>query len=98
MDDRRRESGEQLTRRQASSRKRRRRRRKKKILRILTVIGITILVIAAVLGISYGVGKHITGKYMNNSNTETTVDISAEPSADAVENLIKAGTFDRLAP
>lgn len=91
MDDRRRESGEQLTRRQASSRKRRRRRRKKKILRILTVIGITILVIAAVLGISYGVGKHITGKYMNNSNAETTVDISAEPSADAVEIVIPQG-------
>ncbi|MEA4972535.1 MAG: endolytic transglycosylase MltG [Candidatus Metalachnospira sp.] len=71
-------------------RKKRKKRKVSKLLRFLTVIGAVILIAAAVVGISYAIGKHFANNIMSASSGEITTDVT-QPNADSVEVVIPQG-------
>lgn len=71
-------------------RKRRRRKRGSKALRILAVIGVILLLMAAIVGISYAIGRHVANSVMSESTEELTTDVT-QPSSDSIEVSIPQG-------
>lgn len=73
--------------------KRRRTKRNKgsRILRILTVIAAVILIAAAVIGISYAIGRHFANNILSTTSEEVTTDIT-QPSSDSIEVVIPQGS------
>lgn len=79
---------------QSRRRKKKRRRRKNRAGRILVIILIALAVIAAVLGISYAVGRYFAGNYLLDSNqAEVVVDKNSDTTV-AVEIPKGASTRD----
>lgn len=79
---------------QSRRRKKKRRRRKNRAGRILVIILIALAVIAAVLGISYAVGRYFAGNYLLDSNqAEAVVDKNSDTTV-AVEIPKGASTRD----
>lgn len=70
--------------------KRKKRKKGSKLLRFLTVIGAVILIAAAVVGISYAVGRHFANNIMSANSEEITTDVT-QPNADSVEVVIPQG-------
>lgn len=79
---------------QSGRRKKKRRRRKNRAGRILVIILIALAVIAAVLGISYAVGRYFAGNYLLDSNqADVVVDKNSDTTV-AVEIPKGASTRD----
>lgn len=70
--------------------KRKKRNKGRKILRFLAVIGIILLLAAAIIGISYAIGRHFANSVLSATSAEITTDIT-QPSEDSVEVAIPQG-------
>jgi len=70
--------------------KRKKRNKGRRILRFLAVIGIILLLAAAVIGISYAIGRHFANSVLSATSAEITTDIT-QPSEDSVEVAIPQG-------
>lgn len=59
-------------------------------MRILAVIGVILLLIAAIVGVSYAIGIHFANRVMSESSEELTIDVT-QPSSDSIEVSIPQG-------
>lgn len=76
--------------RRPRNKRRSKRNKGRRALRILAVIGAVILIAAAVIGLSYAIGRHFAGSILSETSQEVTIDVT-QPSSDSIEVVIPQG-------